>query len=56
MTEDLIAVKIYEILGFIHLYSIYCIDFSHIKYCMEHALLPLILCFKNKNQYNRPYK
>ena len=33
----------------------YC--FSDIKYCMEHALLPLILRrFKIKNQYNRPYK
>ena len=43
------------LLGMKILCMVYC--FSDIKYCMEHALLPLILRrFKIKNQYNRPYK
>ena len=52
LTEDLIAIKYTR-----HLvqHLLYCL--SDIKYCMEHALLPLILRrFKIKNQYNRPYK
>ena len=56
LTEDLIEIKYMRHLVYTSLqHLLYC--FSDIKYCMEHALLLLILHhFKIKNQYNRPYK
>ena len=54
LTEDLIAIKYTRYLV-LHIFTS-SIDFSDIKHSMEHALLSLILRFKIKNQYNRPYK
>ena len=45
LTEDLIAIKFTR-----YFYIIYFIDFSDIKFCIEHALLLLILHFAIKNQ------
>ena len=54
LTEDLITIKYTRFLV-LHIFTS-SIDFSDIKHSMEHALLSLILRFKIKNQYNRPYK
>ena len=54
LTEDLIAIKYTRYLV-LHIFTS-SIDFSDIKHSMEHALLSLILRFKIKNQYIRPYK
>ena len=54
LTEDLIAIKYARYL-FLHIFTL-SVYFSDIKHSMLHALLTLILRFKIKNQYNRPYK
>ena len=54
LTENLITIK-YTRLFVLHIFTS-SIVFSDIKHSMEHALLSLILRFKIKNQYNRPYK
>ena len=54
LTEDLITLKYTRYLV-LHIFTS-SIDLSDIKHNMEHALLSLILRFKSKNQYNRPYK
>ena len=54
LTEDLIGIKYTRYLV-LHIFTL-SIDFSDIKHSMGHALLSLILRFKIKNQFNRPYK
>ena len=54
LTENLIAIKYMSYLV-LHIFTS-SIDFSDIKHSLEHALSSLILRFKIKNQYNRPYK
>ena len=54
LTEDLITIKYTRYLV-LHIFTS-SIDLSDIKHSMEHALLSLILRFKIKDQYNRPYK
>ena len=53
LTEDLIAIQYTRYLV-LHIFTS-SFDFSNIKHSMEPALLSLVLQFKIKNQYNRPY-
>ena len=54
LTEDLIAIKYTRYLILPIFTS--SIDFSDIKHSMKHAVLSLILRYKIKHQYDRPYK
>ena len=54
LNEDLIAIK-YTRHMVLHIFTS-SIVFIDMKHSMEHAFLSLILRFRIKNQYNRPYK